>query len=65
MNELALKLVQRFGGVDVLVNNAAIDDKVEPSAPLIRFEDYSVERFRAQLDVNVTGVFLCCQRFER
>lgn len=63
VNELAWKLAQRFGGVDVLVNNAAIDDKVEPNAPLIRFEDYSVERFRAQLDVNVTGVFLCCQRF--
>jgi NAD(P)-dependent dehydrogenase (short-subunit alcohol dehydrogenase family) len=65
VNELAWKLAQRFGGVDVLVNNAAIDDKVEPSTgtPLIRFEDYSVERFRAQLDVNVTGVFLCCQRF--
>lgn len=56
-------IVARFGQLDVLVNNAAIDDKFGPSAEQeSRFENYSVERFRRQLDVNVTGVFLCCQR---
>ena len=60
---LAARLAKRFGPLDVLVNNAAIDDKVVAGAPLVRFEDYDVERFRRQLDVNVTGVFLCCQRF--
>jgi NAD(P)-dependent dehydrogenase (short-subunit alcohol dehydrogenase family) len=53
----------RFGQIDVLVNNAAIDDKFATgAAEQSRFENYSVERFRRQLDVNVTGVFLCCQR---
>ena len=52
-----------FGRIDVLVNNAAIDDKFGTNAAEeSRFENYSVERFRRQLDVNVTGVFLCCQR---
>ena len=52
-----------FGRIDVLVNNAAIDDKFgAKAAEESRFENYSVERFRRQLDVNVTGVFLCCQR---
>jgi NAD(P)-dependent dehydrogenase (short-subunit alcohol dehydrogenase family) len=52
-----------FGRIDVLVNNAAIDDKFAThAAEDSRFENYSVERFRRQLDVNVTGVFLCCQR---
>src|SRR3954468_18934581 len=56
-------ILTRFGQIDVLVNNAAIDDKLAPgSEGEARFEDYSVERFRKQLDVNVTGVFLCCQR---
>ena len=55
--------LERFGKLDVLVNNAAIDDKLgSNAAEESRFENYSLERFRRQLDVNVTGVFLCCQR---
>jgi NAD(P)-dependent dehydrogenase (short-subunit alcohol dehydrogenase family) len=56
-------VLARFDGIDVLVNNAAIDDKFGPgAAEESRFENYSLERFRRQLDVNVTGVFLGCQR---
>jgi NAD(P)-dependent dehydrogenase (short-subunit alcohol dehydrogenase family) len=56
-------VLERFGQIDVLVNNAAIDDKLAAGAAAdLRFEDYSVARFRRQLEVNVTGVFLCCQR---
>ena len=53
----------RFGGIDVLVNNAAIDDKYDAGADLgaSRFEEYALERWRRSLDVNVTGTFLCCQ----
>jgi NAD(P)-dependent dehydrogenase (short-subunit alcohol dehydrogenase family) len=54
----------QFDRIDVLVNNAAIDDKVNPNANGVdrsRFEDYPVEAFRRSLDVNVTGTFLCCQ----
>jgi NAD(P)-dependent dehydrogenase (short-subunit alcohol dehydrogenase family) len=55
--------IARFGAIDVLVNNAAIDDKFDAGADLeaSRFEDYSLERWRRSLDVNVTGTFLCCQ----
>jgi NAD(P)-dependent dehydrogenase (short-subunit alcohol dehydrogenase family) len=57
--------IDRFGAVDVLVNNAAIDDKFDPAADLeaSRFEEYALERWRRSLDVNVTGTFLCCQVF--
>jgi NAD(P)-dependent dehydrogenase (short-subunit alcohol dehydrogenase family) len=52
-----------YGRLDVLINNAAIDDKFAPGdEQASRFENCSVERFRRVLDVNVTGVFLCCQR---
>lgn len=59
-------VMERFGRVDVLVNNAAIDDKfVEPpeGAPSSsRFEAYPLDVFRRILDVNVTSVFLCSQK---
>ncbi|WP_394840623.1 SDR family oxidoreductase [Pendulispora brunnea] len=65
-NLLALRdgVRANFGGIDVLVNNAAIDDKVESPASALeesRFENYSLRRFRRALDVNVTGVFLASQ----
>jgi NAD(P)-dependent dehydrogenase (short-subunit alcohol dehydrogenase family) len=56
-----------LGPVDVLVNNAALNDRVESSGPgdaedsLCRFERYPLQRWQASFDVNVTGMFLCCQ----
>jgi len=53
-----------FGGIDVLVNSAALDEKVESRAgagELSRFERYPVEHFRRSLDVNVIGTFLPSQ----
>jgi NAD(P)-dependent dehydrogenase (short-subunit alcohol dehydrogenase family) len=52
------------GRVDVLVNNAAINDKFESPAKAAeqsRFESYPVDLFKKSLDVNVTGTFLMCQ----
>jgi NAD(P)-dependent dehydrogenase (short-subunit alcohol dehydrogenase family) len=58
-------VLAKFGRIDVLVNNAAIDDKVEakPGAALeaSRFENFPLETFTRSLEVNVTGVFLSCQ----
>jgi NAD(P)-dependent dehydrogenase (short-subunit alcohol dehydrogenase family) len=57
-------VLERCGRVDVLVNNAALNDRFDDdasAAELSRFESYPVERFRRSLDVNVTGMFLCCQ----
>lgn len=53
------------GRVDVLVNNAAINDKVEgehSAAQQSRFEAYPVDMFRKVIDVSVTGAFLCSQQ---
>jgi len=44
--------VERFGSLDVLVNNAGI----YPMAPLAELD---VDTFRRIIDVNVTGLFLC------
>lgn len=54
------------GRLDVLVNNAAINDKFEDprqAADLSKFEHYPIEQWRRSVDVNLTGVFVCCQVF--
>jgi NAD(P)-dependent dehydrogenase (short-subunit alcohol dehydrogenase family) len=60
LDRLGRVVLERFDRIDVLVNNAAIDDKFASTGA--RFEDYPIEHFRHMLDVNVTGVFACCQK---
>jgi len=60
------KILARFGRIDVLVNNAAINDMFEnPSLALEQsmFEHYPLNMWKKSLEVNVTGVFLCSQVF--
>lgn len=45
----------QFGRLDVLFNNAGT------GAPATPLEDLSFERWRAVIDTNLTGVFLCTQ----
>jgi NAD(P)-dependent dehydrogenase (short-subunit alcohol dehydrogenase family) len=57
-------VLQEFGHVDVLVNNAAINDMFESpaiAAEQSKFENYPLEMWQQSLAVNVTGVFLCAQ----
>ena len=49
------KTVARFGRVDVLFNNAG------QNAPGVLFEDLSYEKWKAVVDTNLTGSFLCAQ----
>ena len=63
--ELALAdIVQKIGTPTVIINNAAIDSP--PSAPLEEngpFEDYPEASWDKVIDVNLKGVYLCCQVF--
>lgn len=59
-------ILEKWGHIDVLVNNAAVNDMVEnpiSRAEDSKFEKYPLELWRKVLDVNVTGVFLCSQIF--
>jgi NAD(P)-dependent dehydrogenase (short-subunit alcohol dehydrogenase family) len=61
---LLAETLRQTGRVDVLVNNAAINDRFESPAAALeqsRFENYPLELWQRSLDVNVTGVFLCSQ----
>lgn len=57
--------LEQTGGVQVLVNNAAIDAKVQ-AAGLVetsRFENLSLEQWHTELKVGLTGAFVCSQVF--
>jgi len=58
------KVVAKYGSIDILVNNAAINDMFENPAmakDLSAFENYPLDAFQKSIDVNITGVFLCSQ----
>jgi NAD(P)-dependent dehydrogenase (short-subunit alcohol dehydrogenase family) len=53
--EMVSKTIEKFGRLDILVNNAALFGKLE----LKRFEDISTSEWDAVMAVNVRGVFEC------
>lgn len=66
VNRMVADTLAEFGRLDVLVNSAALDPKFDPEAlargiPSGSFEDYPLDSWRQALDVNLTGMFLCCQ----
>lgn len=57
--------LERFGRIDILVNSAALKMAfIVPREQRATYQFWEIdpERWRRLLDVNVTGVFLCCQR---
>lgn len=60
------RILREHGRLDVVVNNAAMNDAVENPAQdptMTMFENYPLELWRRVLDVNVTGMYLCSQVF--
>lgn len=55
---------KQFGRLDILVNNAAINDMFENRESAFessKFENYPLEMWERSMKVNLTGVFLCSQ----
>jgi NAD(P)-dependent dehydrogenase (short-subunit alcohol dehydrogenase family) len=58
------RVLRERGAIDVLVNNAAINDRVESPMSALeasRFERFPPALFARVLEVAVTGTFLCSQ----
>lgn len=52
--------------VDILINNAAIDPKVDMESAIkesSRLENFDLDQWNLQLNVGLTGAFLCSQIF--
>ncbi|MBV8140161.1 MAG: SDR family oxidoreductase [Deltaproteobacteria bacterium] len=55
VKNLFAKTREAYGRLDVLFNNAGV------GAPAVPLEELSVERWRAVVETNLTGAFLCTQ----
>lgn len=58
-------VLTRFGRVDILINNAANNPKMENAADInfSRLENFPIAQWQADIAVGLTGAFLCCQVF--
>jgi len=66
VKQACVKILAKYGKIDILVNNAAINDMFENpalAAEQSKFENYPVAMFRKSIEVNITGVFICSQVF--
>jgi len=66
VNDMAKKVIETFGRIDILVNSAALDPKFDPDAVSKgiapgAFEEYPLEQWNSALNVNLTGTFLVTQ----
>ena len=53
----AARSIELLGEVDILVNSAGI------AGPAIPAVDYTPQDWQSVMDVNITGLFYCCQAF--
>lgn len=60
---LLRSVIQEFNSVEILINNAAINPKVQQGGlkEFSRFEHFPLEQWNKELEVGLTGAFLCCQ----
>lgn len=63
---VAAELAARQLRVDILINNAAIDPKVDGNKSVLeasRLENFPLDQWNLQVAVGLTGAFLCSQVF--
>jgi NAD(P)-dependent dehydrogenase (short-subunit alcohol dehydrogenase family) len=59
-------ILAKFGRIDILINNAANNPKVEdqkPGQPWSRLENFPLSTWNADIAVGLTGAFLCSRIF--
>ena len=61
LKQTAAAIEKNHGGIDVLINNAALNPKVENTKESGTFETYPLEKWEEELRVNLTGTMLTCK----
>jgi NAD(P)-dependent dehydrogenase (short-subunit alcohol dehydrogenase family) len=56
VRQLEQDVLKRFGGVDILINNAGIN--IRKNVP-----EFTLEEWRSVIDTNLTSAFLMCRSF--
>ena len=58
-------LLSKFGQIDILINNAAIDPKVKKQSGknLSRLENFPLNQWNLELGVSLTGAMICSKIF--
>lgn len=66
VEQIAVDLMKKYERIDVLINNAANNPKVEGSAAnmkAIQFENFPIQMWLDDIAVGLTGAFVCSQIF--
>lgn len=66
MQDICVRLIERYSHIDALINNAANNPKVEGNAQNmknIQFENFPIEMWADDVAVGLTGAFVCAQVF--
>ena len=65
INKLNKIIIEKNMGINILINNAAIDPKVKENneKELTRLENFPIEQWDLELAVGLTGAFLCSKVF--
>jgi NAD(P)-dependent dehydrogenase (short-subunit alcohol dehydrogenase family) len=59
--DMVRQTVERFGRIDILVNNAAVYGAIENKNFVRPFEEITVSDWDKMMAVNIKGIFLCCK----
>jgi NAD(P)-dependent dehydrogenase (short-subunit alcohol dehydrogenase family) len=59
VDAFALAVEERFGAIDLWINNAGVHE------PIKALRDTTLSEFQAHLDINLSGVFLCTRAYVR
>lgn len=61
--KIASLVIGKYKKIDILVNNADSNPKVEGNMGEVSFEDFPIDAWKENIETGLTGTFICCQVF--